>query len=202
LVTERFVRSAEQSFDGNLWLKSFCHIRRCSSYFITKLNSEHAIQAHTPNLPASMIMHDGNTFHPNTVAARSVHVSWETARIRHYVVKTRAEFRQRKIDRGGFWTHYSEEFFNSHNRNENLTPLMPAVVEQLKAQIKEIQSRLDHAPDCPAPPVRIFSTQLLWLRWQCRPYVKGYIQSIGRRWARGFDKARVRMGWARMDQRS
>jgi hypothetical protein len=196
-VMQRFSWAAGQQFDSNKWLKSFCHVRRCDAYFRRYLTAGHAIQAHTPNLPPEMILHDGQVFRPDAISAKSKDVSWQYARVRHYVIKTREEFRNRKINRGGFWTHYNEAFFNNHNRNDMHAPLPAHVLDRLRREIAGITASVDQHPEILVPVVPWLRVDQLRNRWHTRHYFKGYAHTVVHRWRRGFDRARARIEGAR-----
>jgi glycosyltransferase involved in cell wall biosynthesis len=196
LVTSRFQWAAEKPFAANRFVKSFCHVERCHSYFTWQLRTEYALNAHLPTLTRDLLLHDGSMPPDQIASGVTQDVSWERARVRHYVVKTLDEFRRRKINRGGFWTHYNETFFNAHNRNDDFAPLPAHVTARLRREVAELDAATVGTSDVPVPIEPWFTPRQLGLRSDTLPYFKGYCYSVVRRWRRGYEKARARLAGA------
>jgi hypothetical protein len=198
-VTERFTWAAEQSFKDNRHVKSFCAIERCHALFRSHLRHERAIAVHVANVPCAAISHDGMPIRTAWNLSTTVDVSWQFARIRHYVIKSREEFRDKKARRSA-WSNYNEEYFTYFARNEIHAPLPPHVIARLRQEIAKICGLLRKHPAVPVQPSRWFMSDQLRNRLQALPYLKGYGHSVFRRWRRGFDKAWARIRRARRGQ--
>jgi Glycosyl transferase family 2 len=196
LVTSRFHWAATQSFEVNHHVKSFSHVDRCHAYFRQHLRNENAIEAHHPNVPADRMLHDGQPVRETTNRALTAHVSWQLARVRHYVIKTREEYHNRKTNRGGFWTHYNQQFFDHHNRNDVLAPLPTHVIERLHREVAAITGEVEKVPAMLIPAASLFSRDQMLHRWNTRPYFKSLLHGTAYRWRRGVEKSRQRLGRA------
>ena len=191
-VIERFQWSAEQAFAPNYHVKSICHVARCERLFPTHVLEEKTIGVHRPGLPDAYFCHDGGRLETGVNAGSSRELSWNRARIRHYVTKSEKEFREKKARRGE-WSTYTKGFFDHHNRNEVFSPLSPEVLAMLRAEIASISAQLSAAGPVPVPPSRWYDPAQLRIRWETRPFFKGYMYSVARRWRRGLRKAQARL---------
>ncbi len=91
---------------------------------------------------------DGSPYvpHPRAVEGFSQALVQSPVRINHYIVKSREEFLKRKRPRGRsdmIGGTRPLEYFEGHNRNERVDPVPPELVKATRAEIAQIQLRLE-----------------------------------------------------------
>ena len=182
-VTERFTWAARQNSELNLAFKSFCDVTGACQILDSLPGSRlhpHGVELHPRNC-----WHDGGPLRIGRGFGGSAEVSWKTARIRHYVIKTFPEFQSGKVLRGGgdksrFEARYDRAFFDAHNRNELNAPLPAEIMELLKASMMRLSAEIE-VTKVPTKGLAGINLQPWRLAWLARDF-----------WARGwrhqFDK--------------
>jgi hypothetical protein len=168
-VLQRFVGSAPMNFGPNHHFKSFCDVTQIVRILGSGIFSHLMLNPHGPMTEASHYSHDGL---PMLFDAQrfglTQQVLWANARIRHYVVKSRAEY-DRKTSRGSAaLSHqdYGPTFFNHHDRNDILTPLGDELLAMLVDAMRgvDIKAASAHAG---RPRRNSIDTAAMW--WHARP---------------------------------
>jgi Glycosyl transferase family 2 len=144
LVTDRFIRAADVSFGPNRVFKSFLDLWKCR-IICDGENLCDFLHPQGLKIGDANYSHDGAPmrFGTDVQFGKSASVSWKNARVRHYVVKTKAEFMRDKVARGQADAivdlRYTNEFFAEYDRNEVSAPIHPGIRSPLKAEIKSMQ---------------------------------------------------------------
>jgi hypothetical protein len=151
LVTDRFTKSAQKDFGPNRCFKSFLDLGRCFA-ICEGQNMCDVMHPHGLKIGADNYSHDGFPMRlgANEAFGVSDTVGWRRARVRHYVVKTKAEFMRDKAARGQadaiIDPRYTNEFFAEYDRNEVNSPVSTAFRDLLKTEMKSIRFALAMSP--------------------------------------------------------
>ena len=147
-VLRRFTRSAPEDFLPNHHFKSFCDVKQCARLLGTGMLSHLVLNAHGANAGILHYSHDGSDmkFHRRGFGLTD-QVSWKNARIRHYTVKSLAEYRDLKAARGraSMQRAYKKDFFAENDRNEMQTPMDSRALALLSEKMREIERQLGPA---------------------------------------------------------
>ena len=177
-VMARFTRSAPQDFPVNHHVKSFFDVPRATRTFGSHLFGNLMLHAHGPKIDASYYSHDGSAMEfSGDRFGITKNVSWTNARIRHYVVKTPAEF-NRKAARGStsLTATYDPTFFAHHDRNDIDTPMDASALALLAATTREIENRLAGARTT----TRRNLLEAARVTWDARPTLRPWLDKLGR----------------------
>ena len=171
-VTQRFIGSAPIKFDTNRHFKSFCDVTQVARTLGSGIFSHLMLNPHGLMTEASRYSHDGL---PMLFDAQQFgltqQVSWINARIRHYVVKSRAEY-DRKASRGSASLSrqdYGSSFFNRHDRNDILTPLGDEVLAMLVDAMRDLDIKAASA-HARRSRRNLIDTATMW--WHARPAIR------------------------------
>jgi hypothetical protein len=140
LVIERFTRRAPQTVTMNCHYKT---VVRAQAY-VSHHDNPHRFEI---DRGYRYVHVDGSAVedHPKHGLGLSRAVTWQPARINHYVIKSRAEFERKKMPRGRATILTSTRdaaFFRGHDRNEETDPVPRHLVEATRAEMERIRTVL------------------------------------------------------------
>lgn len=143
LVIERFTQRANQEFGPNHHFKSVVrprYVKRFDNPHYARLKRGHYINSlGQPLVPR--VNQQGKPWF-----GLSEHVTWEGARINHYLVKSVEEFVLGKSKRGSATTanyHKQRDYFMRHDRNDVVCHLAAELAPKVKKQMKWLQQLAD-----------------------------------------------------------
>lgn len=172
-VLERFTMCAGQHDPVNDHTKSFLAVKPALALLETTRATK--LHPHGPVFPAGAYSHDGGAMVIPGEFGRTATVSWRHARIRHYVIKTYAEFLRGKDARGRADTRpgdlsYKQDYFERYDLNDVAAPLPPAWIARLKQEIASVESAIAgvNAPDGVGKPPSLRES-MSWY-WRTRPF--------------------------------
>lgn len=152
-VMARFTEAAEQSATPNHHVKSFVDLRQCER-IIGERNMCRHFNPHGLVVGDENFSHDGWAYETGIGFGITRDVRWRHARIRHYVVKSRQEYQDRKAARGRADViragQYDDTFLKRHDLNDFDAPLPAAALARLDAEM----SRISHMTPVPPRPFR------------------------------------------------
>jgi hypothetical protein len=145
LVIERFTQRAKKSFKPNLQIKSIVRPQRVKEFinphFATLFQGRYTDAA-------------GNTYRQGLNSGVSAGVSWEGARVNHYIVKSLEEFLAGKHLSGSVATPNKvkhKKYFIDHDRNDEECLLAARFAPQVHAEISRINDKRDQLLSCLHP---------------------------------------------------
>jgi hypothetical protein len=143
-VMRRFNFAAPQDCDYNRHIKSFMDVDK-----VARLSDDAIVEKYHPHglqLNDEFYSHDGiagdRLFYGQFGMTHEVR--WNTARIRHYIIKSKFEF-ETKRRRGRADTvdkSHEENYFSARDRNEVYAPLCPSASAALEDEIAKIKEKL------------------------------------------------------------
>ncbi len=172
-VLERFTMCAEQHNPVNDHTKSFLAVKPA----LALLQSTRAtkLHPHGPVFAADQYSHDGGPIVIPGEFGRTATVSWRHARIRHYVIKTYAEFLRGKDARGRADTRpgdlsYKQDYFKRYDLNDVVEPLPADWIARLKQEIAAVERAIAgvKAPEGVGKALT-FGESMAWF-WRTRPF--------------------------------
>lgn len=169
-VMLRFRWAGRQDREINKHFKSFLAVGPVLEILETRRATK--LHAHGAVIPAEYYSHDGGPADFDAEFGRCKSISWQHARIRHYMIKTFSEFLRGKDARGRADAKpgdlsYKQDYFQRFDMNDVEAPLSGEAQAKLREAIAEIDSaiggtRADVRPPAVANAARIF--------WQARPF--------------------------------
>jgi len=170
-VLQRFTRSAPEDFLPNHHFKSFYDVQQCAQLLGSGMFSRLVLNAHGASAAASHYSQDGfdMNFHRYGFGLTE-RVSWKNARIRHYTVKSLAEYRDLKAARGraSMRRAYKKDFFAENDRNEMQSPMNTRALALLSEKMREIEDQLGPASHISGRRL----IDLLRVSWDARPALR------------------------------
>ena len=142
LVLEQFKMRSDQTFSVNKHVKSIIRVDRYMSYH--NPHAFHISGGRYIDTSGGDIAWD-----PQRGPGVSARCLWDKVRIDHFVVKSLQEFEAIKRLRGRGDMPSSDRgslFFDNHNRNDVLDPMVLELVDETKNEIQRMQSSLKALP--------------------------------------------------------
>ena len=138
---EQFTLAAEKDDPLNTNFKSFVNVAKVLEVLESTAGAK--LHPHGAQIEPHYYSHDGQPLDSDRIFGKSKTVSWQHARIRHYVVKSYAEYLRGKVLRGGGDfsgnpDHYNLAFFETHDRNEVSEGLPPVALEALSREMDRL----------------------------------------------------------------
>lgn len=144
-VMRRFIHGAPQTWFTNRHVKSFMCISKVEE--ISQDAIDRYCHPHGLNVDGTLYCHDGAI--SDAIFSDSFGISkatrWTSARVRHYVVKSRLEY-ETKRRRGRptiEFQRHENDYFAQHDRNDTTYEMPAHALEALAAEIQAVKALID-----------------------------------------------------------